>query len=565
MHKSNYTVSLLLALSLLAATPVPRATAQMAQAAQPPPMAASVPVARASSKSFAKARKAADNITQSNLRRDLTFIASDELGGRDTPSPGLDKAAEYIAARLQKLKIKPAGDNGTYFQRMDMSRTRLDEAATVATFNNQTLKHGTDFMAANGRGNASGKLVFVGNGWMVKSRDINPYAGVDVRDKIMVIVGGSRPAGITRDDLKGTAGVDWADPYSYAKQNGARGIILIPRAANFAQVWEGRRRANARGSISVVKFEQQNPSNLPTIIPSEATLVKLFEGEGAQGQAVLESVRSNTNAASFDMNQSKDVRFNLQNADEALKTQNVVAVLEGSDKQLKNEYVAIGAHYDHVGTNPNVEGDKIWNGADDDGSGTVGVLAVAEAFAKVRPRRSILFVWHAGEEKGLLGSRYFVENPTVPLANIVAQFNIDMIGRSRADSDTDPKNKELTDANEIYVIGSRMMSDALGTLSEQVNRDYLGIKLNYKYDDVNDPNRFFYRSDHYNYAVKGIPIIFYFSGVHADYHQPSDSIEKIDFGKMERITRTIFMTASEIANLDARPRVDRPLPASAIR
>lgn len=188
---------------------------------------------------------------------------------------------------------------------------------------------------------------------------------------------------------------------------------------------------------------------------------------------------------------------------------------------------------------------------------------MAEALVRgsVRTRRSWIFVWHAGEEKGLWGSRYFVEHPTVPLDKIVVQLNVDMIGRSRKPGDPAGTNSVLTGPNETYVIGSKMMSSALGTLSERVNKDYLDVSFNYKYDEPSDPNRFFFRSDHYNYAKKGIPIIFYFSGVHADYHRASDEIAAIDFTKLERMTRTIYATAYAVADLPARPAVDRKLPA----
>jgi Zn-dependent M28 family amino/carboxypeptidase len=189
-------------------------------------------------------------------------------------------------------------------------------------------------------------------------------------------------------------------------------------------------------------------------------------------------------------------------------------------------------------------------------------MAIAEAFAKgPAPKRSILFVWHCGEEKGLWGSRYFTEYPTVPLNQIVTQLNIDMIGRSKKIGDTNPKNAELTGPNEIYVIGSKMMSTELGEVSEAVNKSFLKLSFNYKYDDPKDPNRFFFRSDHFNYAQKGIPIIFYFDGVHEDYHQPSDSPDKIDYQKMEKVARTIYVTGLTIANLPARPKVDKQLPS----
>jgi Zn-dependent M28 family amino/carboxypeptidase len=246
----------------------------------------------------------------------------------------------------------------------------------------------------------------------------------------------------------------------------------------------------------------------------------------------------------------------------ALTTQNVVAVFEGSDPVLKDEYIALGAHYDHVGIDRPVNGDAIYNGADDDGSGTTALLAIAEALAKAptRPKRSALLIWHAGEEKGLWGSRYFTEYPTVPLQKIVAQINIDMIGRSRNAGDTNPRNKSLTGPNEIYVIGSKMMSTELGELTEAVNKEYLNLTYNYRYDDPKDPNRFFFRSDHYNYARKGIPIVFFFDGEHEDYHRPADEAHKIDYEKMQKVVRTIYVMLWEIANRPTRPTVDKQLP-----
>jgi Zn-dependent M28 family amino/carboxypeptidase len=231
---------------------------------------------------------------------------------------------------------------------------------------------------------------------------------------------------------------------------------------------------------------------------------------------------------------------------------------------LKNEYVAIGAHYDHVGTNPFWAGeDKIWNGADDDGSGTVAVMAIAEAMAKgPRPKRSMLFIWHAGEEKGLWGSEYFADNPTVPIGSIITELNIDMIGRYQNPGDENPQNKALPQQGEIFLIGSRMMSTELGELSDGVNKGFLNLSFNFKYDDPNDPEQFFYRSDHFNYAKKGVPIIFYMDGSHADYHQVTDSIEKINFESMEKVARTILATGWELANRPVRPKVDKPLPAS---
>lgn len=570
MFKNNQLAAAALIAFGVASSSTSTVTAQTAATTrrQTSSVASSTQDLTATSADVAKARRAMTEITQAKLRADLTFIASDALEGRDTPSAGLDKAADFIAARLRKLGIKPAGDNNTYFQRIELRRAKLDDAATTATLNNQNLKYGEDFLTTLGSGEATGKLVFVGNGWQVKSKNIDDYQGLDVKDKIMIVAGGMRPAGVTRADLNGKAGEGtWSDPQTFARTHGARGIVLLQRGGEASRNWEARRAIAQRGFTTVKKFEDQNlVGALPTILLSDAQIQKLFADEGARGAAVISSLGTSAGTpAGFDLSSAKTMSFKVAQKNETVMTQNVVGILEGRDAKLKNEYLAIGAHYDHVGMNPNATGDKIFNGADDDGSGTVGVLSLAEAFAKAAPRRSVLFVWHAGEEKGLWGSRYFVENPTVPLASIVTQLNIDMIGRSRTSGDTDARNRNLTAPDEIYVIGSRMMSDSLAALSERVNESNLNLKFNYKYDDPSDTERLFYRSDHYNYATKGIPIIFYFDGVHADYHQPSDSVEKIDFAKMERVARTIFMTAAEIANAPERPRVDRPLPANLVR
>lgn len=515
------------------------------------------------------ARRAAERITAAKLRKDLYYVSSDEMAGRDTPSRGLDMTAEFIAKRMRELKIKAAGDNGTYFQRIPLSNYRLDAAQTRANLLTNTggneyeqvdFRFGDDFVTTLVAGAARGQMVYVGHGWVIKDKNINAYEGVDVRDKIM-IVSGIRPVGLTPANLTAaTQGTAWDDPASYARRNGARGIVLLPRTRERDRWWRARRAAVERGYFTMDENAEPLPS-LPTLMPSDAMLTRLFAGERVSMSDVMPTPQMTGTPAAFDLAPTKTLEFTVDAKQDKLTTQNVVAVFEGSDPVLKNEYVAIGAHYDHVGTGTPVNGDAIYNGADDDGSGTIAMVAMAEAFAKgVRPKRSILFVWHAGEEKGLWGSEYFAANPTVPLANIVTQLNIDMIGRSRVASDTKPANKNLSGPNEVYVIGSRMMSTGLGDLSERVNRDYLNLTFNYKYDDPADPNRFFFRSDHYNYAAKGVPIIFYFTGVHEDYHRPSDTADKIDYGKMERVARTIFLTALELANAPSRPVVDRQLP-----
>ncbi len=229
-------------------------------------------------------------------------------------------------------------------------------------------------------------------------------------------------------------------------------------------------------------------------------------------------------------------------------SENIWAYIEGSEKP--NEIIVISAHYDHVGT----KNDKIYNGADDDGSGTVAILEVAKAFAKAKkeghgPKRSILILHFTGEEHGLHGSRYYSENPLFPLQNTIANINIDMIGRR--------DEAHANSNNYIYLIGSDYLSTDLYNICEEVNKKYVHLELDYKYNDKKDPNRFYYRSDHYNFAKNGIPSVFLFNGTHADYHKPTDTVEKIEFDALTKRTQLAFAVAWDLANRENRPVVDK--------
>ena len=551
--KKFFALNFPLAVALTLSLPLVRVQSQTGTATAPVTTKSSLP---------SGARAAAERIAAAQLKKDLYFVSSDEMAGRDTPSPGLDATAKFLAERLRAAKLKPAGDDNTYFQTIEMRSNKVDAAQTRAEMDGKTFRYGEDFLIATTSGTASGSLVYAGHGWVIPSKNIDAYQGVDVRDKIVIVSAGF-PQGIERGALGNTI-TDAENPTSAAQKRGARGVIMITNYPDFDRWWSVRRRALERSRPDIVRFQErdgvESKTQLPTIMPSVAILNTIFDGERQSAAEIMRNTVAGTAPEAFELAPQKRITFTVNVANVSINTQNVVAVLEGKDSVLKNEYVAVGAHYDHVGVGQAVNGDSIYNGADDDGSGTVAVLALAEALARApRPRRSILFVWHSGEEKGLKGSEYFVEYPTVPLNTIVAQFNIDMIGRSKKPSDQNPRNSGLTGPNEIYVIGSKMMSTALGELSERVNKSYLNLSLNYLYDRPNDPQRLFYRSDHYNYAKKGIPIIFYFDGIHEDYHRPSDTADKIDYAKMEKVTRTVFMTLSEVANSDARPVVDKPL------
>ena len=510
----------------------------------------------------------AEAITAEQLKDYLSFIASDEMEGRDTPSKGLDITAKFIATMLSRWGIQPAGDNGTYFQKMSLRRDKLEPEGTVTTINGQSFKFGEDFLAQAIPGTVSGNCVYVGHGWVIKAKEINAYkteAGmIDVKDKIVIALAGL-PKGINFGMLQsGKRGKDWLDPVTYAAKNGAKAVITVPSYGSISTWQRSRQNILQRGALRPDKIsgDEEGPT-VPVITASIPMLAALFQGEKEPGMAIFNRATSGDPVAPFDLSANKKVTITIAAKSEQLTTQNVVAVLPGTDPVLKSEYVAIGAHYDHVGIGaPDAKGDTIYNGADDDGSGTTGVLGIAEAFAKgPHPKRSILFVWHCGEEKGLWGSEYFTKFPTVDLKQIITQLNIDMIGRSKLSGDTNPANNELSGPDEIYVIGSKMMSSELGALSEKVNNSFIKLNFNYRYDDPKDTNRFFFRSDHFNYAQKGVPIIFYFDGVHEDYHRPGDQVEKIDFRKMEKVARTVYATAWELGNTPVRPKVDKQLPA----
>ena len=506
-----------------------------------------------------------DAVTARQMREHLTFIASDELEGRDTPSRGLDIAAMYIAKHLANWGIHPGGDEGSYFQRFPLKRNRIDAQNVRLDLNGQPFVYGEDFFSSLTQSNVpASNLVYVGHGWVIKSKNINAYQGIDVKDKI-IVVANTFPKGVTPNDLQGKPGEDWFSPPLYAQANGARAVIAFGTFNDLANWQATRWRQTERGAVNFK--DPQTLIRVPTITASPRLTAAIFQGEKASAANIFQKTIQQDLVEPFELKATKKIALNVALKSDTVYTQNVVGILEGSDPILKNEYVAIGAHYDHVGMNPFAPGDdKIFNGADDDGSGTVAVMAIAEAMSKgQRPKRSILFIWHAGEEKGLWGSEYYTDNPTVPIGSIITQLNIDMIGRFQNPGDENHnQNKNLPKPNEIFTIGASMMSTELGQLADAVNKSFLNLNFNTKYDGPDHPEQFFYRSDHFNYARKGIPIIFFMDGSHEDYHQVSDHIDRINFEQMEKVTRTIFATGWDLANRAKRPTVDKPLPAQVV-
>ncbi len=493
---------------------------------------------------------AVKDINPVELREHLAFLASPELGGRYTLSPSLPIAARYLATRLQAWGFKPGGDDGTYFQHFQVisSKPKPDLCVLTVTANGtpESYKFGDFFSQDAKDGAAEGQIVFVGYGISSPEQKHDDYSGVDVKGKIVLLLGDGDPKGVDRSRLKDNQSGEQA-----ARGHGAAGAIMLP-AGRFLRFMKNPEFKERMASRTAVRLEQTVDGTLPSIVLAPDTAEKVLAAFGMKFDQLMEKSSKGEELAPEVL--SGTARFKV--AVEATKqaAQNVVGILEGSDPTLKSQYVTFSAHYDHLET----RNGQIYPGADDDGSGTAAVLTIAHALSDTHPKRSLMIIFHAGEELGLLGSRYNTDyKPAIPLNEIVTDLNIDMIGRSKPPGDTDDKDKNLTDANTVYLVGADRISKELNQISEQTNRDFEKLNLNYLYNDPKNPERIYYRSDHWNYAKHGIPIIFYFDGTHVDYHQPTDTVDKIDFEKMTKITRLVLETGWRLANLDHRVEVDK--------
>lgn len=485
-----------------------------------------------------------DSITATELRAHLEFLSSTELGGRYTLSPNFGIAARYLASELESYGFHGAASDGGFLQKFEVVSSKPDPAHMSLELTiegkHQSAAFGQDFFTAlnAGSGAAQGELVYVGGGISAPELKRDDYAGKDVKGKIAILVSGAT-GGIDVSKLK-----DNEHGGGAAQAHGAAGMLMVPsqRFLNFMKDRNLMQRFAGRENVSLA---DDHESSLPGVTLGPDLAEKVLAAFGLTLKQAYEAGGNNTAKC-----RECSARFNAAMQQSHKVTQNVAAILEGTDPQLRNEYVTFSAHYDHLKTGPNGE---IYHGADDDGSGTSAVLAIAKAMSMNRPKRSVLVIFHAGEELGLLGSEYNADYaPVVPLDKMVVDLNIDMIGRSKPPGDNDPADVHLTDANSVYLVGSNRISKELDQISEETNQQFQKLRLDYYYNGPSNPERIYYRSDHWNYAKHGIPIIFYFSGTHVDYHQPTDTIDKIDFNKMTEVTRLVFETGWRIANLGHR-------------
>ena len=503
--------------------------------------------------SDAKVRELAATITAEDMRRHLTILADDAMEGRETGQPGQKRAARYLQEQFENLGLPTIGENDGYFQTILFTRQKWQDINL--TLDGEPLRHLTEYASAPSQNADRGttridELLFLGYG--IDDPAYSDYAGKDVSGRHLLIFAGEPK---DRDGNYRISGTGEASAWSasdeqkltIAKEKGAATVFVID--PNFRENVRNIRQETLDGRMRMAETTEADRATANVVYLTPQTARKLM---GKAGKKVIKSrkkleksgnLKAVTVPVNLTLTQTKTVK--------ELVGENVLGFVEGVDPKLKDEVLVVSAHYDHIGK----RGSSVFNGADDNGSGTTTILEVAEAFVTAKkqgegPRRSVLFLLVSGEEKGLLGSKYYANHPIFPLEKTIADINVDMVGRVDEEHADNPEY--------IYVIGSDRLSTELHDINEAVNEKYTQLELDYTYNAEDDPKRYYYRSDHYNFAVKGIPSIFYFNGTHADYHQATDTVEKINFEKMETIGRLVFHTAWQLSNQDRRIAVDVP-------
>lgn len=482
-----------------------------------------------------------ESISAGDLKSHVYVLASDSLEGRETAEPGQRKAADYIASHFKRLGLKPLGANGSYLQPFEVEITKVDPTRSHLVVNaNEAWNQpwGQNFLTMSTKDTTvTSSIVFVG---YVDTR-IAPELRSKVAGKIVVSLLGTRQqAGDT------SANVPMMRMFASRRDSGVAVVLSIADdtgRTSFARIYEmlsgvGLDKGQMRLKDAPPSGPRMTQQQVRGLVSSDVADRMLRAAGASLAELRVRAAREAEFQPVFLDNISVTVRNAVMH--EVRPTENVAGLLEGSDPLLKDEVVVFTAHYDHVGK---TRSGVIYYGADDDASGTAAVMEVAEAFVAnpVKPKRSILFMAVTGEEKGLLGSTYYVSHPLLPLNKTVANLNSDMLGRM--DTKYEPKNEP----NYVYVIGSDKISPDLDSLLRAANDQTVRLTLDYTYNDENDPNQFYRRSDHYNFAKNGIPVVFFFTGTHQDYHQPTDTPDKILYDRMVSISRLIYATGWSVA------------------
>jgi hypothetical protein len=461
---------------------------------------------------------AAASIQADDYLRKLGIIAHDSMGGRDTPSPGLEMTAAWIAGEFERAGLTPAGDDGSYVQRYAIEVVQQDFVASSVRINGGgDLRFGRDMVT---RGTFEGDF----EGGVVVLMGLDPLAPDDARRIVgKHVIVASLPGGLDGQGRRYTAGL---------LREGALSVLAVVDAPD--RDWD--QYVKSVSSSSIVRVGGHAPTGGFSAEVRAGAIKTILRAHGVD----LSRVPAPGEEAVIDV---PGLGFTLSPRVQVLdgrSAPNVAGIVEGSDPVLKEEFVVFSAHMDHIGIGtPNAEGDSINNGADDDGSGTIAIVEIAEAFASLetKPKRSMIFLLVSGEEKGLWGSAYFAENPPVPVDRMVADLNADMVGRNWPDT--------------IVAIG--MEHSDLGSTLALVNRAHPALGMT-AIDDIWPEERFYFRSDHYNFARVGVPVLFFFNGTHEDYHGLDDEVDRINAEKAVRISQLIFYLGYELASRSERPR-----------
>jgi Zn-dependent M28 family amino/carboxypeptidase len=497
--------------------------------------------------------KFSQGINKDNAYKHLSVLASDEYEGRETGTKGGWMAADYIKNHFKNIGLK-GPVKGDYFQPVDMVTYGTSQILTIDGQPAEALK---DFyimpqnVSPKGFAFNAGNVLFAGYGLMKEG--YNDYEGKQVAGKVVMVLKSAEVATTAAAQRSAAAALNSKLKY-LIDNKAAAALVVDPTVENMPENLKAYLQSEQMVMKTPENIARMNtPQSMPVITISTAIANKILASGATNLDDLKKAMTETGKPVTREFNISISATANK--VEKKIRAENVLGFMEGTDPKLKNEVLVITAHYDHIGITPSAQGeDKINNGADDDGSGTTGVLMIAEAFTKAKkagkgPKRSILFMTVTGEEKGLLGSEWYSEHPIFPLENTITNLNIDMIGRGDKD--------HASDNNFVYIIGSDMLSTDLDRIGKKANKDYVNINLDERYNNRTDPNRFYYRSDHYNFAKHGIPVIFYFNGVHDDYHQPGDEVSKIDFPMLAKRAKLVYFTAWELANGLHRPKVDK--------
>lgn len=494
-------------------------------------------------------------IKAEDLKKLLYVLASDSMQGRETGEPGQRKAADFIAAQFKAIGLPAKADRNTYFQDIHMQNDSWKDIGFKAGA--QEFKNRTDFYVFPANINDApmtklDEVVFVGYG--IEDSTYSDYGKADVKGKAIIFyddepLDSKNHSLLTGNEFRSNWSIDWRMKLRLAKTKGATMAFIIDRR------FEDNLKLNKKAlspygwtPVSTPREKQSADGFINAVFVSQATATALFGTKGVKVDEAMADISAGKGFKPIKLKSKIELRLDKET--KRLEGSNVIGIIPGSDSLLKKEYVLVTAHYDHLGM---PDSSVIYNGADDNASGTSAVIAIARAFATAKkqgvgPKRTVVCMLVSGEEKGLLGSQFYTDFPIFPLSKTIVNINIDMIGRV--------DDRHANNPDYIYVIGSDRMSNELHYINERANSTYTKLELDYKYNAKDDPNHFYERSDHYNFAKKGVPAIFYFNGTHADYHKPTDTADKINFEAMTKRAKLAFYTAWDAANRPDKLPID---------